>query len=582
MNRDEIFGEVRSLLGRREHDVAWTKQLLDLATKAKREDPEFHGEQLVPYLEGQRVDWPEPLLEVHLNDLEDAREALPMATFELDLRDVLLIGEPEPDYLPYFDDEPLKVRKNNRVLANVSKLRLDSRLALQPAIHALLHSPDAAALRDFTIMNHDTHPRSIQHLSEETLGSICDAPSAPDWRHLTIRQSSLFSGLSERLFSNFPGESLRTLDLSNNYVRQASPASTPWLGQLETLVLRACGIQPEGLEGLLSKTTFANMKKLALSDNFASGQGIDALKGEGRFPALRELELGGCKLGPTEIDTLLSLDLPSLERLSIDRNELDADTLARFITSPFTRHFKGFELSFTNANARAFEPLLAHPNLDIFETLTIALASPARMTPPMHAPRYPPPSSPPKQEDLELIKDIVTSIAPEQMRTLVLTGLPIAEATALHIAKMKNLEHLDLSNARITPETIRALFSKSFPNLTFANFSSIDIDDALIEAFLDGAVMGKLDSLILSRNRISNRGAELLAAVDKTPMLRTLSLTHNNIGDDGCVAFIESEPFRRTVKSFDILTNPFENQTGTRMERELRPHMDVTCFMYIG
>ena len=582
MNLDEIFGEVRSLLGRREHDKTWGEHLLGLALRAKKEAPEFHAEVLLPYIEGQRVDWPEPLLAATLDTIDSFRDALPMATFSLDLRDTLLVGEPEPEYLPYNNGSSLRVLPNNGLLANVSKLRLDSRLTLPAALKALLHDPKATALRDLEIQNHDLHPRTIRFLSEEALDAICTAPSASSWHHLAIRGSSLTSALTEPFLANFPGDSLKTLDISNNYIRQTSPVSSPpWFGQLEKINVSSCNLHPEEIARLLSARVFTNLEKLSLSGNDASGEGIGALAGKDRFPALRELELGNCQLGPDEITRLLELDLPSLTRLSIIRNELDRDTLAAFITSPFTRKLKGFELSLTSNDVQAFRPLLTHPNIEVFETLTLGIGSPFRIRTRASTPLADD-AAQKQREDADLIQQIITSIAPENMRILVLVGAPVNETTAHHIARMENLEHLDLHNAIMTPDALRALFSTSFPNLAFANFRSLGLDDATLDAFLDGAVMANLSHLVLSANQLSDRGATQIAAMKKTPKLRKLSLSDNDIGDTGCVAFIESKPFRDALENFDILNNPFDNNTGHRVEHELRPHMDVTCFMRIG
>lgn len=580
MEQDKIFGEVRSLLARREHDPGWGEHLLELMLLAAEQAPALHEEKLLPYLKGQRIDWPTPLTSATLDTITAYREALPLATYSMDLREEALIGDEHPEYLPWSKREPHNLTPGHNLLANVSSLRLDTRLTIGNAFRVLLHDPSASDLRELTIKNHDTHPRSICFFTEQDAEAIATAPGAHKWRKLDIGNS-----LQHRTFTLMLGElkceALRELDLSNNFIRETDREPPEWFSRLEKLDLSSCNFRANAVTKLFEKRAFPNLTTFSLSGNELRGRGLQALSGSGRFPRLEGLALRSGQLDPSDISTLTALDMPALRRLAISRNELTPETLRELLTSPFGRALVGFELTRTSDDVQAFAPLLEHPNLDHFEVLTIGLPTRFSLNSPAWGRRA---ANVPTQkhiEDASLVEEIITSIDPTCMKVLVLSGLTLTPKVAAHVAKMENLEHLNIEATSIDHDALCSLLAGNLRRLRYFNASALGLDDAALSLFLEGPGKKNLTQLDLRRNIVGDDGAKALAYTEKLPKLSTLSLSENQIGDDGCVAFIESTRFH-AVNNLDIMNNRFSNHIGRRMEEELGDHMNVLAFMYIG
>lgn len=125
---------------------------------------------------------------------------------------------------------------------------------------------------------------------------------------------------------------LRSLVLTSNKLEDAGItglAQYKHLGNLETLYLGNCGLTAAGVNRLLDGAPLTRLTKLALTGNRLGNEvGATFAAKAHKLPALRHLDLQKTGLGTVGVTHVSTAHLPSLKRLDLRANRIDATLVA--------------------------------------------------------------------------------------------------------------------------------------------------------------------------------------------------------------------------------------------------------------
>ena len=143
-----------------------------------------------------------------------------------------------------------------------------------------------------------------------------------------------------------PLESVAALTLSSNNIGDAglqALARAPWLGQLQSLVLRKNKLGPDAITAL-AQAPMPRLTELDLSKNPLGDAGCQALAHAPWLATLQTLRLNGADLGPGGIAALAQAPLEALRLLSLTGNPLQTAGAQALASAPWLARVRRLDL----------------------------------------------------------------------------------------------------------------------------------------------------------------------------------------------------------------------------------------------
>ncbi|MFT3713183.1 MAG: TIGR02996 domain-containing protein [Archangium sp.] len=107
---------------------------------------------------------------------------------------------------------------------------------------------------------------------------------------------------------------------------------------------------------------------------------------------------------------------------------------------------------------------------------------------------------------------------------------------------LRGLQTLELGLSGATDFAVEKLASLPWPKLTWLRLSNNQLGTTACESLAKPGVFPALQDLDVSWNRIGKRGGVVLTSAEWFKNLRTLDLSHLQVGDETCAAIAEAKP----------------------------------------
>ena len=557
MALDTLFGELRSLLSRKTFDHASRDILIDLVQAATRQDLEGYRQKWLPYIQGQRIDWPTPF--ATLRDPETLSlwaEMLPFATFALDLQrsevswDQRARGDGEhPFGLP---------------MAQIVDLRLDSCSTNTRTLTMLFNATGMRHVRELSFDALRFDPRSGFTLELEKFEALCSARYLTNLEHLSLRRNNIHGNHVRSLTRSRAMHSLEALVMNDNALGNhglRELVTSEQATSLRVLALAANNITD--LTSLATQATCTALESLSLDHNQIGARGAEMLAG-GRLQNLDELSLASCHLDASGLRHLAnSTTLRPPRMLDLSNNRITHDALLHFAQSDWTKNLTRLDVSNNDLDERGFAPLVGSRLLANLEAL--GASSRGQVTMP-----------------LGTTVELLEQLDPARITTLNLSGATIGEDGASIIAEMHALKSLKLNGAYVTDEGVEALASSEhLRSLESLELNNNNLTDRGAKALANSKTLAHLRDLSLYGNQIGDDGMIAFAQDDSLPHLEFLNMTWNRVGERAAKALLESEAIRR-LHNLYLVANPLGHGRAVELERALSPHMAIHCVERIG
>jgi uncharacterized protein (TIGR02996 family) len=401
-------------------------------------------------------------------------------------------------------------------------------------------------------------------------------------RHLDVRYSSRdLDWLRAVVAAEDRLGALRSLRLSSADIGDEGVrilAESPLLGRLASLDLSYTRIGPAGLAGLAALAGSAHagaLVDLDLSSNSIHARALRALVESPYLGRLRTLRLSACQLGRSgSLAPLRSWPADrALEHLDLCNNDLTDAHLQALGGSPVLATLRTLELSGWKASAAGLRALtrgLPGPGLRRLWLRDVPVGD----------------------EGAGVLADCP---ALAELRELNLAAAGVGPDGALRLAcspHLRRLEYLGLGRNRLGPAGFRALATGATPgrrksaidtepsDAPFPALRALDLRHTLparagLEALFSSALVGQLEVLSLTDNRLFDAGVALLAACPLAE-LRFLELRTCALGDAG-VRHLSDSPHLRRLVALDL----WQNAVGDEGARALAGSANLSALAWL-
>jgi Ran GTPase-activating protein (RanGAP) involved in mRNA processing and transport len=331
----------------------------------------------------------------------------------------------------------------------------------------------------------------------DALASVAGSPALARLTHLNLVSNLLDHDKLGALAASPHLAGLRSLELSGNARLGvgASLLAGPQFAGLTQLSLRRCQIDPAALRALTAAHALPNLRRLDLSANPLTAEGVALLARSALLPRLHALSLATCR-AESGVAALAAADVGALRRLDLAGNGLGGEATAALAGGAFRSLV---ELNLTNNRLLGAEG-------------AAALGRSAGLA---------------RLRSLNLLN---CSLRPEGAEALT------ASAT------LGSLTHLILDSNNIgTPGVRRLAGWAGLAGVRVLSLGANQIDDDGVRALAASPHLGGLRRLHLDHNPLSNEAARALAASPNLRSLRELSVWGNrHMNEDGARALAAS------------------------------------------
>ena len=345
----------------------------------------------------------------------------------------------------------------------------------------------------------------------------------------------------EILISRSSWPTLKKIDLSNVKMTDDNLkilASAKWQ-LLEELIFKNSEITQKGIAIIATTSDWSNLKKLDLTGNKVGDKGLELLV-YGKWKLLEDLILDDSKITNEGVEVLVNRPYwPNLKKLDISSNNLQDDGFY-FLASSDWQKLEELVLKFLSFEARFIKDLVKRSNWPNLKKLDISRSSIDENEFYFFLSA--------KWPFLELLNLASTDITAQGLATLInspnwpnMKALDLSETKTsddgLEVLASLNwrlLESLKLKKTKITDEGIKSLVSKAdWPNLKTLDVSVNEIQDEGLEALSSGKLT-RLENLKLKYLKITEKGISSMASQAQWPCLKLLDLSGNrNILNEG-------------------------------------------------
>jgi uncharacterized protein (TIGR02996 family) len=382
------------------------------------------------------------------------------------------------------------------------------------------------------------------------------------------------------------------LDLRHNAIEPASlrEVAAAWdrLPALRSLGLSVSRMGDEGVQALADSPLLGRLTSLDLYHVRAASSSLIPLVQSPRCRHLHSLDLGLNPLGDEGIAALVDAPgLGSLRRLDLAHTGLSKGGLAPLRRWPAGRPLEHLGLATDRLGDEAAEDLAASPVLATLESLDLeswkitagGLHTLLAALPPGRLRRLSLRNCAVSAEAAAVLAD---SPALSGLRELILSHTTINAEGLARLAfspHLRNLEYLDLSNTRLGAAGMRALCGweakrrkkepahagrpRPLPGLRALELAWTSPTKAGVEALAQAPLLGQLEVLDLSRNRLGAGAAAALAASSGGAALRHLHLCDCQVRDAGAQA-LAGAPFDRLL-GLDLERNGISDEGARRL-----------------
>lgn len=134
----------------------------------------------------------------------------------------------------------------------------------------------------------------------------------------------------------------------------------------------------------------------------------------------------------------------------------------------------------------------------------------------------------------------------QKVRRLWVNGCGLGNAGITQFAsraRLPALERLSIDNDVFGETAAQALAAAEFPALHSLSLSSCELNDELFEVIVRSPLIGQLEYLSVTLNRLKAASAVAIAMCGQTAKLKSIDFGCNAIGDEGVIALMQSPNF---------------------------------------
>jgi uncharacterized protein (TIGR02996 family) len=347
---------------------------------------------------------------------------------------------------------------------------------------------------------------------------------------------------AERLFAAAPF--LRKLEFERGHFRGAALAKVKQLAQIEELDLGACDATADDVRALLRSKHLTGLRALTLGGNPIGDEGVRHLCAWSHLARLEELNVASCDITPAGFERLGACErLAGLKRLKVGHNVVAGEGALPLLCSPHLTALEELEFGNLNIDPLAAVGFGAFPKLRALDLSSVAFEGTGFAVLTTHT--FP---------ALEVLKLDSTRLTPGNMEAL--AGAPcaarlrelhldnvdtgIAGLAALAYGRFTKLETLVLSRNRLGARgaAVLGLSAKQFPALTHLNLWDCNITPDGVADLVRYKLTAHLTALDLSSNNIGPAGAEALASARHLKRLKKLIVDERSVGKKGRAALL--------------------------------------------
>ncbi len=374
----------------------------------------------------------------------------------------------------------------------------------------------------------------IDGADHDDLGWLGRAKTSRLERLVVLRTSAVGARLAKSLASASWAASLTTLRIGTRYVDPSSGYNDdPRLGEegaaqlakLTSLEVLDVNRQHIGATGLGKLATLPALRELSARQCCTSLTSFAKARGE----SLEALDLSNNAFGLAAVKQLAKAPrAAAVQRLVLDTCEIDAFALGELTTAPMWPHLRVLDVSRNPLGASGIRTLASAPRPALLHTLEI--------------------------EDIDLDETGPEAIAKipwlAQLAVLDLSGNPFAHGiTALRGVALEGLRHLAMSSTKMG-RSEATLISPLWSRLVHLDLGNNPLTDGGLDRFGLTKPAPLLQSLTLRDCNLGDDAIDLLYRV-RAPRLRSLDLAGNTFGPRGLYLLLQS-PLLANVESLNL------------------------------